>query len=1150
MKKLRILFGLLILSLSVAGLAVAQTANTGALTGTVSDPGGALVGGVKVTVTNESTGEIRTVTTTDNGAYTVPLLPPGAYYIDFTKSGFKSSVTTGIHINVTETARLDVHLEVGAVTEKVTVTGKTELLQTESSELGGVVTGQMVDNLPLVTRNYTQIVTLSPGIAADVTNATDLGRGGGGESQGNFRANGAEGLDNNFQMNGVQINDLQASGFFSGGIAIPNPDTIEEFKVQTGQFDASYGRSAGANVDVVTKSGSNHFHGTVFEFLRNTDLNANDFFRNETGQPRGVLNQNQFGFTLGGPIIKDKLLFFGSYQGTRQINGISSSSTSDFFSPPFTNDRSAAALGQLFAGQRGELQDAFGGVGPAILANGSNINPAALALLNLKLPDGQFVIPTPQTINTSLPFAQQGFSALSAPATFSEDQALFNVDYLQSDKSKFAAKFFYANSNEVQPFPVTNLGGPASPGWPLSTHDGFENFSLSHSYIFSPTLLNQAEFGFHRIYVPVVQGEAFNYNNIGVTAPPDVAPFPSIFVQGSMTLGGNGQGVTIAQNHYDFEDTLTYIKGKHTFRFGGGVTRAQLNDVGFHYLGGTLFLSWPDLLLGLPGSANGTPFSNVFGSVDLEGQFDRAWRDLDANAYVQDDFKVTPSLTLNLGFRYERLGAIGDALGRNSGFDITKANPNPPAGGTLAGYVVSNNFSGAVPAGVTQVGNDFGIAGDHQNGVAPRLGFALKLPGSLSRTVLRGGYGIYYSRATGQPLFQLLASPPFASLFEEIGAGNANASFTNPFGPAAKLPAFIPYSPATSLSAEIVDQHYRPPSTQEYSLNLQTDLGHNFLLQVGYVGSTSGDEIIALTQNQALLASSSNPIRGVTTNTLANIPLRVPIEGWAPTGITDIQSTARANYNALEVSVTKRLSHGLQFLASYTYSKALSTAGANTTGGGGTLPGDNANPNADYGRSDFNRANRFIIGYLYTFPSPQRFDRVINGVLGGWSVSGVTTIQSGLPLTLTGTNANNVFGITNDRAELAAGCSNGNLVTSGSVTSKLNNYFNADCIAHNAAGPTWPIVGSDGIATAFGNSGVGIVYGPGQNNTDLAVVKRTAVGWLNEGSNVEFRTEFFNAFNHPQFQPPDTDVSSPTFGIISATAVNPRVLQFALKFNF
>ena len=1145
MKKLRILFGLLILLLSVTALALAQTANTGALTGVVSDPGGAVVGGVTVTVTNESTGDIRTVITTDNGAYTVPLLPPGAYSVVFSKAGFKSSEATAVHINVTETARLDLRLEVGAVTEKVTVTGRTELLQTESSELGGVVTGQMVDNLPLVTRNYTQIVTLSPGIAAEVTNATDLGRGAGGESQGNFRANGAEGLDNNFQMNGVQINDLQGSGFFSGGIAIPNPDTIQEFKVQTGQFDAAYGRSAGANVDVITKSGSNRFHGAVFEFLRNTDLNANDFFRNETGQPRGVLNQNQFGFTLGGPIIKDKLLFFGSYQGTRQINGVSSSSTSDFFSPPFTNDRSAAALGELFAGQRGALQEAFGGVGPAIAANGSNINPAALALLNLKLPNGQFLIPTPQTINASLPFAEQGFSALSSPATFDEDQALFNLDYLQSDKSKFSAKFFYANSNEVQPFPVANLGGPTSPGWPLSTHNGFENFSLSHSYIFSPRLLNQAEFGFHRIYVPVVQGEAFNYNNIGVTAPADVAPYPSIFIQGSMTLGGNGQGVTIAQNHYDFQDTLTYIKGKHTFRFGGGFTRAQLNDVGFHYLGGALFLSWPDLLLGLPASANGTPFSNVFGSVDLEGQFDRAWRDLDANAYVQDDFKVTPSLTLNLGFRYERLGAIGDALGRNSGFDITKANPNPPAGGTLAGYVVSNNFGGAVPAGVTQLNNNFGIAGDHQNGFAPRLGFALKLPGSLSRMVLRGGYGVYFSRATGQPLFQLLASPPFASLFEEIGAGNANASFTNPFGPAAKLPAFIPYSPATSLSAEIVDQHYRPPSTQEYSLNLQADLGHNFLLQVGYVGSTSGDEIIALTQNQALLASASNPIRGVTANTLANIPLRVPIEGWAPTGIQDIQSTARANYNALEISVTKRLSHGLQFLASYTFSKALSTAGANTSAGGFTEPGDNANPNADYGRSDFNRANRFIIGYLYNFPSPRRFDKFVNGVLGGWSVSGVTTIQSGLPLTLTGTNANNVFGITNDRAQLAAGCSYSSLVSPGSVTSKLNNYFNSACVS-----PSWPVVGSDGVATAFGNSGVGIVYGPGQNNTDLAVVKRTPFGVLGEGSNFEFRTEFFNAFNHPQFAIPDTNVSSPTFGIISATAVNPRVLQFALKLNF
>ncbi|MGH9837804.1 MAG: carboxypeptidase regulatory-like domain-containing protein, partial [Blastocatellia bacterium] len=607
----------LLLSFSI--LASAQTASTGALTGAVTDATGAVVPGVQVKVTSEATGEARTVVSQSNGSYTVPLLLPGSYRVEFSKTGFKLAEKKGLPINVTETARFDVQLVVGTVQETVTVTIEEALLQTESNALGRVTGSLLVNNLPLVTRNYTQIVTLSPGIAAGVTRSDELGRGSGGESGGNFRSHGAFGRDNNFQMNGVQINDLQASGDFSGGVPIPNPDAIDQFKVQTGQYDSSFGRNAGANVNVVTKSGGNEFHGKVFEFFRNDALNANDFFFNKTGQPKGVLKQNQFGFTFGGPIKKDKLLFFGSYQGTRQRNGISAGSTSNVSSPPFTNDRSRAALGSLFAGQRGFIQNAFGGVGPAILPSGSNISAPAFALLNLKLPNGQFVIPTPQTINPALPFDRRGFSAFSVPGAFDEDQFIVNMDFLHTAKSKISGRFFAADSDLNQPIPGGLTGQPSVPGFPFLIPNTFRNLSLSHVYTFSPTLLNQVDFGFNRTDVSKSQQEAFKFSDVGVTAPREANLFPVIGVLGSLALGGNGQSVRIFQNHFTVQDSLTYLRGRHTFRFGGGITRSKLNLADFTFLGGIVFLSWPDFLLGLPGGpvpagGNGTPFSNLFTS--------------------------------------------------------------------------------------------------------------------------------------------------------------------------------------------------------------------------------------------------------------------------------------------------------------------------------------------------------------------------------------------------------------------------------------------------------------------------------------------------------------------------------------------------------
>ena len=1169
MKRLKTAISLsaLVCLLSLPSLALAQTASTGALIGEVTDANGAVVAGVQVTMTNEATGEKRDVFSQENGSYAVPLLLPGSYRVGFSKAGFKLAVKAGLRINVTEIARLDVRLELGQVNEQVDVTADAELLQTESVALGRVAGRELVSNLPLVTRNYTQIVTLSPGIAAEVTNATELGRGSGGMSGGNFRSHGAFGRDNNFQMNGVQINDLQASGSFSGGVAIPNPDAIQEFKVQTGQYDASFGRNAGANVNVVTKAGGSEFHGTVFEFFRNDALNANEFFRNRTGQERGVLKQNQFGFTLGGPVVKDRLLFFGSYQGNRQINGVSGGSTASISSPPFTNDRSRAALGRLFVGQRGVIQNAFGGVGPAITADGSNISPQALALLNLKLPNGQFVIPTPQTINPALPFDRQGFSAFSVPGVFNEDQFIVNLDFLHTEKSTISGRFSAADSDLTLPIPVGQTGAPSVPGFPFLNPNTFRNLSLNHIYTFSPALLNQIDFGFHRTDVGNLQQEIFKFSDVGVTAPPVANLFPVIGVVGSLALGGNGQSVRVFQNHFTLQDSLTYIRGRHRLRFGGGITRSMLNESDFTFFGGLVFLSWPDFLLGLPGGpvaagGNGTPFSNIFQSIDIPGDLDRSWVVTDGNAYIQDDIKLTPSLTLSLGLRHERLGHLADTAGRNTGFDIALADPNPPGEGSLAGFLVSENFPGAVPAGVRQLDNRFGIRGKGQNNFGPRVGFAWRLPDSFlpftERMVLRGGYGIYHTRATGQAFLQLVSGQPFAAVRSLAGPLNAAASFANPFLPEPSLPQFTPYSPATRLSISLIDPDYRPPITQQYSLNLQTDLGHNFLLEAGYAGTRGTHLIYRRSLNQARLASPSNPIRGQTTSTVANIQQRVPILGFTPLGLNDIDSSANSWYNGLEVSVTRRLSKGLQFLAGYTFARSYSDAATNTSASGFGFAGNQNDRRANYGRSDFNREHRFVLSYVYNLPGPQRFNGFVNTLMGGWSVAGVTTIQSGFPLILFGTNANNAFGITGNRVQLAAGCSHADLATSGSVQSRLGNYFNTNCIARAnpdaPLGPTnpavWPVIGDDGRATDFGNSGVGIVTGPGQNNSDIAIIKRTPFHLVGEGGNIEFRTELFNAFNHPQFGFPNLNVSSPTFGVISTTSVNPRIIQLALKLNF
>ena len=1132
-----------------------QTTSTGALAGVSLDPSGAELPGVHLRLSNRETSHTKSAISDAHGRFSFLLLHPGTYQLQASKTDFASLNLTDLHISLTETLRLELRLQLAAHVERAMVSSRPVMVQTDSAALGRVVNESSVSDLPLVTRNYAQIVGLSPGVAVGVYNAGELGLGGTALSQiaksndGIF-VHGARSYDNNFQIDGVSVSDVQGSAAGSGGIPIPNPDSIQEFKVQTGLYDAGYGRYAGANVSLITKAGGNDFHGTVFEFFRNEALNANDFFLNRTEQPRPALRENQFGFALGGPIKKEKLLFFGSYQGTRQVNGVAAGQsriacTASLSQPPLTNDRSPEALGKLFGGMAGAL----GGV--AVKADGSNINPVALALLDLKLPDGSFLIPTPQTVDTTKPFAQEGFSVFVEPCHFSENQFSTNVDYLIRSNSKIAARFFFADDDGTITFPGNGLNPAGNiPGFPSPSDSGFRVLSIAHTYAFHNGWLNEAQFGYVRTRTSTEARVPFKWSDVGV-AEGEMNynnELPSLKIAGSVSFA-SGFPRTITQNSFVFSDGLSFVHGAHTLRLGGSITRFQ-DNIDIKGLGSYMqFLSWPDFLLGLNAENNGTEFSNVFASFDDFGLTYRAYRAWEGAGFAQDDYRIGKSLTLNFGLRYERIGQFGDKLGRNSSFDLSKADANPPPAGSLAGYIVASNFSGALPPGVTRVNNPFGNYADGQNTLAPRIGFSWQFLPSSSALVLRGGYGIYYSQPTGQAFYQNVFGAPYSEFRLNSGQSNAGATFQSPFAQPfptpESFPTFPAYSPTTATTIYGVAPGFRPTMVQQYSLNVQTELYEGWLLEVGYVGTRGIHLVRQRSLNQALSASVSNPIRGVTTDTVANISLRVPVLGVPPDSLVEMESDGNSWYNGLEVSLTKQLSRGLQLLASYTFSKTLDTDGAdiNSTASGNALTlGNQDSPSQRWGRASFDRTHRFVLSETWTLPSPR--DGLWRAVLGGWELAAVITVQSGSALTIAATNPNNIFGISEDRAELTGNCTKSQLVTAGTIGSKLNSYFNTSCFTNP------PVIGTDGIGTGFGNSGTGIVSGPGQANADLAFSKTIPVKWPSEGSSLQLRAELYNALNHPQFANPDSTFTSPTFGVINSTAVNPRVIQLALRLAF
>ncbi len=1116
----------------------AQSGGTGALTGTITDRSGASIPNATVRISNPATGFDRTTTTDSDGVYRLTLLPPGSYTVTFEFKGFAKLTHENVTIDVTETETLNTTLQVNAAQQTVEVSEGAELIQTETTTLGRVVDEAAVKNLPLTNRNYTQILALSPGVASDLTDAGQLGR-----NTPDVFVNGARATDNSFQMDGAPVNNFGSgrAGDWLGytGIPIPNPDAIQEFKIQTGLYDAAYGRGAGANVNVVTKSGSNQFHGSAFEFFRNTVLNANDFFLKKNGQPRPKLNQNQFGAVIGGPILKDKWFFFGSYQGTRQINGEGSSSLASVFLPPLTNDRSAATLGAEFCGQSG----AKGGT--SVACDGSNINSVALNLLQFKLPSGGYYIPTPQVIQAS----GQGFSVFSVPSRWTEDQALFNSDFVISTNNTIHARYFYSRDPQAASFTGSNVPGSGA-------QSSFNNqlLTLSDTAVLGNSLVNEA-----RISVLQNKGNLHTLtplqdSTLGITPASDYTVMPIITVDGSFTLGGTWND-DFKTDVYSFVigDQLSLIKGKHSFRFGGEFEHIWDNfDLKGPKRGSLEFLSFPDFLLGLSGAQNGTPYSNIFDSSGMGGFSDKQFRVKNSALFAQDDYKVSPRLTLNMGLRWDIFGSVTEARGRIVNFWPDLAQNTFPPGGTLAGFVAADNFPGTLPAGVVRTGNNsFSQNGTPLADLGPRIGLAWRPLKNNDRLVIRAGYGIYYTRTSGNDVLQLNLQPPFIINFRNDAINNSLATFQMPFNPAppppAAYPVWLPRTATTQLTVENLERNFKSPTIQQFSLNLEEEFARNYLFQIGYVGSRGTHLLRFREANQAQLASLADPINGVTDNTIENVNQRVPVLGMPPNGLLQLETAGSSWYNALQTSVTKRFSKGLQFEVAYTFSKTLddvpASTGQNTVWGG--FFSNNVYDNRQaWGPAEFNRPHRLVISYLWNLPRYGGGEGFAGKALSGWAVSGVTTFQSGRSLTVLDARAGTIYGASfflwQTRGQLCPGITASQVATSGSVNSRLNDYFNPNAFCA-------PPAISDG--TDFGNAGRGLVRGPDQRNFDIAITKDTALRFR-ETANLQFRAEFFNVFNTPQFGDPGLFLPFGNFGQISNTIVAPRLIQFALKLSF
>ena len=1115
---LAILTGLLLL----AGLVQAQSPTTGQISGVVKDPSGAIVSGATVSLVGP--GGARQTTTDAAGHFAFGLLPPGTYQVGVEKAGFSKATVDGVNARITETTSVDIRLTVAAQKAVVEVQAETPLVQTENPAHGTVVGEEQIRQLPLPTRNFQQLLTLTPGTSGPVQNSAELGRG-----AAPIYVNGGRATSNSVVINGTDANSIGTGSL--PNLAVPATDSLQEFIVQTSQYDASQGRVAGGIVAAVTKSGTNSFHGNLYEFFRNDRLNANNFFLNRSGTPRPPYKRNQFGATFGGPLVKDRLWFFLSYQGSRERNGTSllNSVGTVFVPQALTDDRSDAGIAAL--------GNAYG-----VAA----VDPTAKYLLQATL-NGAPVIPSAPSNCT--PVGGVCSTPVVAMSKFTENQFNTNLDFQVSSSNRLSAKVFAASNPALQG--LFNLFGLANalpvPGFGGTADLNQRVFSFADTAVLTPRLVNEARFGLGVITTGSSPQEPFSAAQVGITSPLGnlFTGMPEISVANYFDVGANpfsdNSGI---EKTYSVGDTLSWQKGRHNLKFGGEYKHHDLNLTFNLYTRGQIF----DL------GFSGDPFKDFIGgffgltglTIMGSGVNNRDVRAQDWNGFINDDWRITDRLTLTLGARYDVFGAFTEAQGRFVGFDpqklTTAAIPAALGGGVAitGGFVQASNAKNPIP-GIPLVTPS--LVPTDKNNFAPRIGFAWQPLGNSQRMVVRGGFGIYYDRSNSRLLNNQVLNFPYYTLAQAF-ATPISTPFVNvpqpsayplafndpnifPFGGPPAVFQAGPNGVAGAVSANGIypDLHdYRTPYVQQYSLGVQHELANAWMIDVGYVGSNGRKMFRLVDQNQAVIQARGIPV-GPYYPGLSSLA----VQGF---GVHTMQSSSNSSYNSLQAAVTKRFSHGLQFLASYTWSHSLDDYSGDPTGTSDVtvVPGNQA-PGMlhNHASSDYDRRQRLVFSGIYDLPSLHK-SGAIGKAVNGWELASVFTVQSGTPFSV----LTNATAFVQARADSVAGC---NPVLSGSVESRLNKYFDLTCFTPAPAT----------AAGGFGNTPRNFIRGPNQKDVDISLIKFFPV---TEHSKIEFRAEFFNAFNMVSFADPVNIIESASAGQIVSTTTGPRVIQFALKFNF
>jgi Carboxypeptidase regulatory-like domain len=1102
-----------LLAMLIAGVPAGAQQITGSIRGTVQDPSSAFVQRASVSARQTETGLTRTAITDPSGAYVLLELPVGHYELQVEAKGFQKYIQQGITLNVNETATIPVHLAVGSQTLLVEVNADAQLIQGTVTTLGKTVSERELIDLPLNGRNFTQLGLLQPGV---VPLTPGLAEAGGSLRAGQaYAVNGQRPESNNFLIDGAN----NFNGVDGGFVLKPPVDAITEFRILTHNASAEFGQSLGSTTNIITRSGTNRFHGALWEFLRNDVFDATNYFA-ATTEP---LKQNQFGATFGGPVRKDKTFLFAYFEGFRNRQGETDSSTVP----------SAA-----------ERQGDFSAVCPEGFTGGFCNNQKHQlfnVFLNQPYPNNQYPIatqtnPVTQNLLQYIPFPNNGLNVFTSTQVVRQDsnQGGVRIDHYLSASDILNFRYGIIDGSQFNPIPTS---GASVPGFPVGQDQRAQNFVAQETHTFSPSVIGVFRFSYLRN--KFLFGEHINNTtpaSLGFQYKPSldraVGP-PSIQVAGYTTIGNPITGPRDTfENAFDYSGSLSWVHGRHELKFGGGYQHLQVNALqGIATNGFFVFAGFPVVPDAFASFLFGQPVVFLQGL----GDFERGIRGNAVNSYIQDTFKATSRLTFNLGLRYDLPFPYTEIKNRQTlwipGRQSTVM-PDAPNGLLYPG-------DKGVPAGLIPT---------FKKGFAPRVGVAWDPTGD-AKWLVTSAYGVFYEpyyTGQGGPLQSPISAPPFLQT-PQVSTPN----FADPFNGAPPISGEFS-KPLTNLT---LAANLPLPYSQDWDLSIQRSFGSDLLFEIGYVG-TKGTKLPRMIEaNPAIYlpgVDSSTPPQPISTS--SNADRRREFSGCTldPTTVCNYSSTglitgiANSSYNALEASLKKRFSHGISFLASYTYSKSIDDSSSfNLTGSASKpLAGENdlaQNPfdvNAERGRSLFDARHRFVLSYQWSLPWWRQPKGWYQQVLGNWQVNGIVTAMSGTPFTVFDGNdfsvqgsAPEISGFFSNRPNVVANPNDGPKTTSA--------WLNPNAFQRITQDPTSPV-------QQFGTAGRNIAQGPGYTDWDFSLFKDIRVG---ESKAIQFRAEFFNILNHTNFHNPDSDMNSQTFNEI-LEAQPPRLIQFALKFTF